>query len=193
MEFTPNLNTKRRKQKKVIEEPENVQAGKSKVGRGKGRVKSEPVVTASGPFALGPSERGIKSNITHHSSTVIVCHEKEEFMNTVSESEEEEPQTEWAPQKPNDLNQQAQPTPSELVEKENSLLFFQFPTILPLIDQVEPATNETLDLIDSQNTVKLQKQVFNELPSGKVGEYILYESGRLVIKFGDIELDVMRN
>ena len=59
-------------------------------------------------------------------------------------------------------------------------MFFQFPTVLPFVDQQDQTLEPGLIKTETQSI----------LPNGEVGEYVIYESGRMGIRFGDIEFDV---
>lgn len=178
--FVPNLSTRRRKQTEE-QKQEHVPKPARGRGRGRGRGRREEIVTASGPFALGPAERNAK--VKPQSSSTIIHHVKEEFMDVDHqlssgiESEEEEEETVSACKistvisDKNDISS---------VFKNDQIMFFQFPTILPFVDQQD----QPLD----QGLIKTEKHSI--LPSGEVGEYVIYKSGKMSIRFEDIEFDV---
>ncbi|ORX87762.1 hypothetical protein BCR32DRAFT_289073 [Anaeromyces robustus] len=79
------------------------------------------------------------------------------------------------------------------INQENNILFFQFPSIMPEI------INNAM-MTDSSNTVKIEtsdgktKRVDldtnSSAPEGKMGKLLIYKSGKMKIKIGDIYLDV---
>jgi len=83
------------------------------------------------------------------------------------------------------------------IKPENNILFFQFPSILPEI--INNNAMDTDNKFDS-NKVKIETpdgklanvnlDTDKDAPQGKMGKLVIYKSGKMKIKFGDILFDV---
>ncbi|ORX46619.1 hypothetical protein BCR36DRAFT_356649 [Piromyces finnis] len=83
------------------------------------------------------------------------------------------------------------------IKPENNILFFQFPSVLPeIINNNKMDTDNKYD----SNKVKIETSdgklanvnldTNNDAPEGKIGKLVIYKSGKMKIKFGDILFDV---
>ncbi|TPX67588.1 hypothetical protein SpCBS45565_g03690 [Spizellomyces sp. 'palustris'] len=90
--------------------------------------------------------------------------------------------------------------PAEFVQpEENQMLFFQFPSILPKFDTLDVEVVEAQVSTDSRPVhIKAESKIKTDPdaaqksvgPDGRVGKLVLYRSGKMKLKMGNIMFDV---
>ncbi|GKB44243.1 DNA-directed RNA polymerase III subunit RPC4 isoform X1 [Tanacetum coccineum] len=79
--------------------------------------------------------------------------------------------------------------------EEKQMIFFQFPEILPLDKKTNrvPISSKGKEKVESSTSVREKasnKCPFKDLPSGYMGKMLVYKSGAVKLKLGDIFFDV---
>jgi len=79
------------------------------------------------------------------------------------------------------------------MKPENNILFFQFPSIMPEIitNAMETDSSNKVKIETSDGKIKrVDLDTNSSAPEGKMGKLLIYKSGKMKIKIGDIYLDV---
>jgi hypothetical protein len=186
--IAPKIPTRRRKVEVKQEKEE-----RSKVPKEwKPRVKKEKEMVASGPFAMGPAERGKKVQISH--STTQIVDIQDEIMNISSENDEDEVETEWTPVS---IGKKAEIKKEFVDPLEESIVYLQLPIDLPIVqDEKDPLSTTTMNTTTTYNTIDTihpPPPKHAKLLSGMMGTYEKYESGKIVLRIGEYEFQVQQS
>lgn len=76
---------------------------------------------------------------------------------------------------------------------ETDVFFLQLPPMVPMIKQSSTVENMGSGNVSEQNSASQTRQKtcsMNELPSGSMGKLLVYRSGAVKLKLGDIIYDV---